>query len=69
MEGASRSGRRAADRGAVAVEYAAVLALVVVAAMVGLAILGQVGVDAVGHQAGCVSGSPPSVCPPRGGLR
>lgn len=54
------------ERGAVAVEYAAVLALVVVAAAVGLSGVNDAATAVLERQADCVAEASPHTCPPSG---
>lgn len=64
----SRSARpESGERGAVLVEYAAVLAVVVVAALIGLADLGEVGRGVLEWQADCVASAGSLPCGPGGG--
>jgi Flp pilus assembly pilin Flp len=56
------------ERGAVVVEYAAVLALVVVAAAIGLSGVNDAATAVLERQAECVARVAPSACPPRGGV-
>ncbi len=54
------------ESGAVFVEYAAVLALVVVAAAIGLSGLDDAATAVLERQAECVAGASTLTCPPRG---